>query len=246
MVTETSVHARQLRLAIIDDDANVCSHLGSLLEAQGHQAVYFQSSEGFLDSAKSNDFDCILLELWFKSGISGLELLRLFIKLGKPKPTVMMSALPDVDSALEAGKLGVSAILAKPLRGMQVWNAVQQAITPLSQTSCIPQHCTSFIAELLKNPESLTNTRWNCLLCQTEQRLAPELFSRLESLSRMEAKVFLLLALQGLPNKTIGKKLNDIGKRTVETHRSNVFRKLGVRTAMQLRDVLDEVLKVVG
>jgi len=48
------------------------------------------------------------------------------------------------------------------------------------------------------------------------------------------------------PNKTLGKKLNDIGKRTVETHRSNVFRKLGVRSAMQLRDVLDEVLKVVG
>jgi len=245
MVTETSVHAKQLRLAVIDDDVNVCSHLGPLLEAQGHQAEYFQCSEGFLNSAKSNDFDCILLELWFKSGISGLELLRQFIKLGKPKPTVIMSALPDVDSALEAGKLGVSAILAKPLRGMQVWNAVQQAITPLSQTSCIPQQCSSFIAELLKNPESLTKTRWNCLLCQAEHRLAPELFSSLESLSPMEAKAFLLLALQGLPNKTIGKKLN-IGARTVETHRSNVFRKLGVRSAMQLRDLLDEVLKVVG
>ena len=93
MVTETSVHAKQLRLAVIDDDANVCSHLGPLL--------------------------------------------------------------------------------AKPLRGMQVWNAVQQATTPLSQTSRIPQQCTSFILELLKNPESLTNTRWHCLLCQAENRLDP-------------------------------------------------------------------------
>ncbi len=243
MVTDKTVHSQKHRLAVIDEDVSVRSDLCSLLEAQGHQTKHFVSTNEFLDSAKPNDFDCILLELWFKSGISGLDLLRNLAGFGHLMPTVMMSALPDVDSALEAGKLGVSAFLAKPLRGAQVSNALHQAILSTSSTGCSPQRPPSFLQELLMNPEKLSKTRWNCLLCRAEHRLNPDLFGRLESLTCAEAKVFLLLSLQGLPNKLLASKLN-IGDRTAETHRGKVFSKLGMRSVMQLRDLLDEVLKV--
>lgn len=85
-------------------------------------------------------------------------------------------------------------------------------------------------------------TTWHHLLYCAESRLKPEAFRRLASLTPAETRVFLLLALQGLPNKCLAAKLN-IHVRTVETHRANVFHKLGLRYPMQLRDLLDEILK---
>jgi FixJ family two-component response regulator len=243
MSTAHSVHCNKLRIAIIDEDSTIRLDLCSLLEAQGHQAKHFHSSDGFLDAAKRDDFDCILLELWFKNGMNGLDMLRHLAEFGRLKPTVMMSALLDVDSALEAGKSGFSAFLAKPLRGMQVWNAVQQAITAVGATRCAPKKSHTHLTDLMYCPETLSETRWSCLLCRAENRINADLFRRLESLTRTEAKVFFLLALQGLPTKSIAAKLN-IGTRTAETHRGNVFGKLGMRSPVQLREVLDEVLKV--
>jgi two-component system response regulator DctR len=214
-----------------------------LLEAQGHQSKYFQSTEGFLDTAKPEDFDCILLELWFKSGISGLDFLRRLVERGGLRPTVMMSALADPDSAFAAAKMGASAMLAKPLRGLQVAEALRQATAPAGATGCTPQNPPQTLANLLQNPETLSKTRWNCLLCRAENRLESDMFGRLESLSPTEAKVFLLLALDGKPTKCLAAKLN-IGDRTAETHRSNIFRKLGMRYPVELRGLLENLLKV--
>jgi FixJ family two-component response regulator len=89
MITANLVPCNKLRIAIIDEDSAIRLDLCSLLEAQGHQVKHFQSSDGFLDAAKLDDFDCILLELWFKSGMSGLDMLRHLAGFGRLKPTVM-------------------------------------------------------------------------------------------------------------------------------------------------------------
>ena len=243
MVTATPVSCDKLRLAVIDDDANVRADLSSLLEAQGHNSKYFQSTEGFLDTANPEDFDCILLELWFKGGISGLDFLRRLGEMGGLRPTVIMSALADPDSAFAAAKMGASAMLAKPLRGLQLSQALRQATASASATGCIPQNPPLTLGSFRQNPETLSKTRWNCLLCRAEKRLDADVFRRLESLSPTESKVFLLLALQGKPTKCLAAKLN-IGDRTAETHRGNVFRKLGMRYPVELRGLLEELLKV--
>lgn len=241
MVTVPSIANNNLRLAIIDEDENVRPVLSPLLEAQGHQTRYFQSTEAFLSSGKPNDFDCILLEFWFKSGISGLDLLRRLAELGSLRPTIMMSALADADAAFTAAKLGAAAFLAKPLRGLQLGNALRQAIAPSCAGGCSPRSVTQILSDLRQNPKTLSEARWSCLKCRVEKRLAPELFRRLESLSHAEAKVFLLLALEGESNKRMAAKLH-VGHRAVESHRSKVLEKLEVRSA-QLRGLLDEFLQ---
>ena len=63
--------------------------------------------------------------------------------------------------------------------------------------------------------------------------------SRLAELTERENDV-LKLVVEGLPNKLIADQL-DISVRTVEVHRSRVFEKMNVKSAVELANLLREV-----
>jgi two-component system response regulator DctR len=60
--------------------------------------------------------------------------------------------------------------------------------------------------------------------------------ARLEQLTPREREV-MLLVLRGLPNKAIADELG-LAVRTVEVHRARLFEKMGVRSAVELAQVL--------
>ena len=81
-------------------------------------------------------------------------------------------------------------------------------------------------------------------LALSSQRLASQVMSadvasRLAELTERERDV-LRLAVEGLPNKLIADQL-DISVRTVEVHRSRVFEKMSVKSAVELANLLREV-----
>jgi len=69
-----------------------------------------------------------------------------------------------------------------------------------------------------------------------QQRIKRELQQRLDSLTDRERDV-MDLVIAGLPNKLVADQLN-ISVRTVEVHRSRVFDKMGVKSAVELANVL--------
>ena len=69
--------------------------------------------------------------------------------------------------------------------------------------------------------------------------LSAGLASRLAELTEREHDV-LKLVVEGLPNKLIADQL-DISVRTVEVHRSRVFEKMSVKSAVELANLLREV-----
>ena len=71
------------------------------------------------------------------------------------------------------------------------------------------------------------------------QALSAGVASRLAELTERERDV-LRLVVEGLPNKLIADQL-DISVRTVEVHRSRVFEKMNVKSAVELANVLREV-----
>jgi two-component system response regulator DctR len=71
---------------------------------------------------------------------------------------------------------------------------------------------------------------------QAEVRAQRELQQRLASLTERESDV-MRLVVGGLPNKLVADQL-DISVRTVEVHRSRVFDKMGVKSAVELANVL--------
>ena len=68
------------------------------------------------------------------------------------------------------------------------------------------------------------------------QRVKRELQQRLDSLTDRERDV-MDLVIAGLPNKLVADQLN-ISVRTVEVHRSRVFDKMGVKSAVELANIL--------
>jgi two-component system, LuxR family, response regulator DctR len=66
-----------------------------------------------------------------------------------------------------------------------------------------------------------------------------ELQSRIEELTERERDV-MRLVIEGLPNKLIADQL-DISVRTVEVHRSRVFDKMSVKSAVELANLLREI-----
>ena len=73
----------------------------------------------------------------------------------------------------------------------------------------------------------------------TTQQLTADLTSRLTELTERERDV-MLLVVEGLPNKLIADQL-DISVRTVEVHRSRVFEKMNVKSAVELANLLREI-----
>ena len=69
-----------------------------------------------------------------------------------------------------------------------------------------------------------------------QRRVQRELQQRLDSLTERERDV-MDLVIAGLPNKLVADQLN-ISVRTVEVHRSRVFDKMGVKSAVELANVL--------
>jgi two-component system response regulator DctR len=81
-------------------------------------------------------------------------------------------------------------------------------------------------------------------LALSQERLALHLqsaglVSRLAELTERERDV-LRLVVEGLPNKLIASQL-DISVRTVEVHRSRVFEKMDVKSAVELANLLREL-----
>jgi two-component system response regulator DctR len=69
-----------------------------------------------------------------------------------------------------------------------------------------------------------------------QRRVQRELQQRLASLTERERAV-MDLVIAGLPNKLVADQLN-ISVRTVEVHRSRVFDKMGVKSAVELANAL--------
>ncbi|WP_372657003.1 response regulator transcription factor [Hydrogenophaga sp.] len=74
---------------------------------------------------------------------------------------------------------------------------------------------------------------------QAQRRSVREVQQRIDGLTERERSV-MQLVIEGLPNKLVADQLH-ISVRTVEVHRSNVFDKMGVKSAVELANVLRAV-----
>jgi len=100
-------------ILIVDDEANIRSSLRGVLTREGFQvddAPTVAAARPLLRDA----YDVVLLDVWFP-GESGLDLLR-EIRDGSPETTVvMMSGNADLETAIQATRLGAYDFLEKPL-----------------------------------------------------------------------------------------------------------------------------------
>ena len=112
---------------IVDDAAAVRVSVSRLLRAAGFATADFPHAQAFLDSGHCNDAGCLVLDIEMPN-LSGIELQRVLAERGCVLPIVFLTGHGDIDTCVQAMKVGAADFLTKPLDGDRLLAAVQVAI----------------------------------------------------------------------------------------------------------------------
>ena len=101
-------------ILIVDDERGIRETLRGVLEDESFDVKTVESGEDCLKSVESNNFSCILLDVWLP-GIDGLETLEKLRENGNDSAVVMISGHGNIETAVNATKLGAFDFIEKPL-----------------------------------------------------------------------------------------------------------------------------------
>lgn len=199
-----------INLVIADDHIVLREALCELLETKGKYSVIAQASDGeeLVKFLESHSADLVILDVTMPKldGVAALEELN---RRGSPPPVLILSANNAETKVRAALKAGARGYLPKNARLQELEFAIDsilQGQTYLSPAVTGPLMSGANDEDPLENP--------------------------LRVLTKREVEILKHLA-DGLPNRDIGKLLH-ISTRTVDTHRSNILKKLKVRTNAEL------------
>lgn len=99
---------------IIDDEPNILGTLRTALELEGYSTLVSGTAELGLEKLSSSEVDLVLLDVNLpgKSGIAGLQEMK---ETYPQLEVVMMSGASNIETAVEATRLGAYSFLEKPL-----------------------------------------------------------------------------------------------------------------------------------
>jgi FixJ family two-component response regulator len=116
-----------LTVFIVDDDAEICEALVSLLEAEGFTVAAFSSGTEFLDALKPDQNGCIILDINLPQ-ISGLDLQQILADRGIDLPIIFLTGYGDVPKATAGLKAGAVDFLEKPVDAEVLIDAVRRGL----------------------------------------------------------------------------------------------------------------------
>ena len=196
----------KIAIYIVDDHEIVREGLAALLIGVPdiEVKVLFPDAMSVLKSLKKDIPDVLLLDIGLPD-IDGIELAER-LKISHPElPILIISANTDNNHLVGAIKAGVKGFIPKDIQKTELCEAIRKVASGEKY----------FSSEISQNLQ-------NALISQFD----------IAELSEREKETAILLA-DGLSFREIGKQLY-ISERTVETHKNNALKKLGLRNTMQL------------
>ncbi len=117
------------RVMIVDDDPAIRKVIGINLEKSGFEVMAFSKANDALVALKEGVFypDCILLDIRMP-GMSGIEFLVLLKKEHPNLPVIMLTALTDLETAVDTMRKGAFDYVVKPVRKIQLVETIKKAI----------------------------------------------------------------------------------------------------------------------
>jgi two-component system nitrogen regulation response regulator NtrX len=112
---------------IVDDERGIRETLRGVLEDEGFDIETVESGEDCLTAVQTKNFGCVLLDVWLP-GIDGLETLKRLRDDGNDAAVVMISGHGNIETAVNATKLGAFDFIEKPLSLEKTVLTVRNAI----------------------------------------------------------------------------------------------------------------------
>jgi len=119
--------AEGARISIVDDDESMREAIKVLMESMGMSVEDFSSAEAFLNSGRSQIFDCLILDVRMP-GLSGLELQSRLVADDCSVPIVFMTSHPGDEVRTRAMEAGAVDFLSKPFTEGELLNAVGKSL----------------------------------------------------------------------------------------------------------------------
>ncbi|MCD6180936.1 MAG: sigma-54-dependent Fis family transcriptional regulator [Candidatus Cloacimonetes bacterium] len=116
-----------MKIAIIDDEMNICLTLQSILQDDGYEVAFSQDGAAGLELIRNFHPAVLLLDVRL-DGMNGLDLLEKAMKAAPQLAVIMISGHSGIREAVRAIKLGAFDFLEKPLSLPKVKITVSKAI----------------------------------------------------------------------------------------------------------------------
>ena len=116
----------RINVLVVDDERPTRLLMERELPQAGCSVTSVENGEAALEQLMVQDFDVVLLDLKMP-GIGGMEALRRIRDAGASAEVVVLTGHPDVDSAIQAMKLGAYDYLTKPFKLAEVEEVLRRA-----------------------------------------------------------------------------------------------------------------------
>ncbi len=121
------MNAAQATVFIVDDAREVRLALTHLLEVAGYQVRTFESAERYLQEQDCDVPGCLVLDIGMP-GMSGIDLQRALLGSTRARPIIFLTGQGDIQTSVQAMKMGAVDFLTKPIDHTRLFSAVDQAI----------------------------------------------------------------------------------------------------------------------
>ncbi|MBL8675702.1 MAG: sigma-54-dependent Fis family transcriptional regulator, partial [Rhodospirillales bacterium] len=120
-------------ILIVDDERDICTLIGGILEDEGYTARRAHNSREALDAVAQRRPTLVILDVWLQgSELDGLGILKVLQRDAPQVPVVMISGHGTIDTAVAAIKTGAYDFIEKPFKADRLLLVVQRAIEAAS------------------------------------------------------------------------------------------------------------------
>ncbi|MDA1036625.1 MAG: response regulator [Chloroflexi bacterium] len=129
---EQMSHRQPKRVLLVDDEPSVREMLADFLELNNFICMQAANGEAAVDYTKREKFDLVIMDIRMP-GVSGIEALRTIKEDIPDQPVVMVTAVNEVETAVEAMRLGAYDYVMKPFILRDMLLVIEHAITGQGQ-----------------------------------------------------------------------------------------------------------------
>ena len=119
--------AKDLEIAIIDDDESFRVALVESLSSFGYGADGYASAEDYVGSIGGKSFSCVVTDIHMP-GMSGLDLMKHLAAGGSTTPVVLITARSDANLEAKAAVAGAVCLLRKPFEISELTTCIEGAV----------------------------------------------------------------------------------------------------------------------
>ena len=102
-------------ILVVDDEPDICDQVKEILADEGYEVTTAANAAGAREARRARRPDLILLDIWMPD-MDGITLLKEWNEGDHlPCPVIMMSGHGNVETAVEATRLGAYDFIEKPM-----------------------------------------------------------------------------------------------------------------------------------